>query len=446
MNPIELAQQLGGEVMSGDPIELAGQLGGTPMPTDPIQLGEQLGGTPMTSDPIELATQLGAQIIGEPTQEKGVWEHLGIENADTYWSDALDQAKNFIEHPLKTAKESGAAGIASIKASLRNVKEAHDVLTQDFTEKDVSIAKKVADSLHTLGAAFGVAFIPITAAMAAAEKLPALKEAADIMKMPFAVAGEVGNFAADKFVDVLPISEKDKEIIRPAFDEIGTLAGQMILGGKIVDMVSRGIRPTKERVDTAVADTKIKEEIAKGKLTTETPTEAIKQPVEKATAKIPVETNLTTKIEQTAVKEGFEPKTIKGEATKVENFINTEGAKGIADVLKGEKEPPADPHAFLIGVKEYLKGKENTPEGKELEPLLINSGLIDEVSKSAQTLSLGQKGGGAVSDLISLRNEINKRVGKTKENVRKVLKKAVKKVNLKEEDLKWDKFLKDIQC
>ena len=194
---------------------------------------------------------------------------LGIKNPTTYFQDAFKQFGDVITHPIQAIKNTVGAAVNAIVQPIKNVWTAN----KEIFAPNQTVIQRTADILHSIGADAAVVFSPISAAFAAAEQLPILKEAADILQMPFAITGKIGDFAAEKFISVLPISQESKDILAPAFGEVGALAGQILLGGKIMDMVIKGIKPDKIAIDEAVRDTKTKVDIAKTEAlkTSETP-------------------------------------------------------------------------------------------------------------------------------------------------------------------------------
>ena len=187
-------------------------------------------------------------------------DFLGIKNPDTYISDALKQVSETVQHPIKAVESAVGAGVEAVTGAFSNFAEATQKALAPETQGP---AQRTANILHGIGSAAQVVFSPISAAFSAAEKLPVLKEAADILQIPFAVTGKIGSFAADTFVDVLPIDQKSKDILKPAFEEIGALAGQIILGGKVMKFIGGGKKVDKKTIDTFKRDAKQEAIVAK---------------------------------------------------------------------------------------------------------------------------------------------------------------------------------------
>lgn len=119
-----------------------------------------------------------------------------------------------------------------------------------------------ADALRAGLAGVNVVFSPISALFSAAEEVPVLKYPAEGINYLFGKLGEAGNWAGDKVVNTLPVSDATKETIKPAAEELGALLAQ-IAGGKL------GAKGLKEaNVRTADLRNQIKENITKDVVTT----------------------------------------------------------------------------------------------------------------------------------------------------------------------------------
>lgn len=202
--------------------------------------------------------------VAPPDTSGAFGNFIGIPDLASYVPNAIDQAKQAIAHPLDTIKSAfGAAKSAivePIKSFISNTEKTISPLHE-------SVPERVANTLYALGSAGQVLFSPISAAFAAASKVPVLKEAADVFQIPFAVTGHIGEFASEKFVDVLPIDQASKDILRPAFGEVGALAGQILLGGKVMDLVAKGGAVSKDTITKLVTDTKTEADAAKAETT-----------------------------------------------------------------------------------------------------------------------------------------------------------------------------------
>jgi len=179
----------------------------------------------------------GQQTVTPETDTFADW--TGIQNKNTYFKDSWNQLVETVKHPIKAIGGAFSSGIQTIPETLTHAKT--DIGEAFKTEGD-NWAKNTADVMSALGASASVLFLPMTAVFSAAEKLPVLKQGADVINSVFTAAGKIGAFPAGKFVDVLPIDQDDKDILKPAFEEIGTLAGQILLGGKVMGKLSKGVK------------------------------------------------------------------------------------------------------------------------------------------------------------------------------------------------------------
>jgi len=118
-------------------------------------------------------------------------------------------------------------------------------------------AETVAKGVQTLTAGVSTLFTPITAVFEEASKVPVLKEAAQIISMPFEAGGIVGSFAADRFVDVLPIGKENRDILRSSFEEAGSLLGMIWIGGKVMKTLTKGESLTKEKITEFKEEAKV---------------------------------------------------------------------------------------------------------------------------------------------------------------------------------------------
>ena len=201
----------------------------------------------------------------------------GIQNPTTYWKDSWNQLTETIKHPIQAVKNVFGAGAQNVTGTLQH---AGTDIGEAFKTEGDNWAKNTADIMNALGASASVVFLPMTTIFAAADKLPVLKQAADVVNAVFTTTGRLGEFLPEKFIDALPIAQVDKDVLRPAFGEIGALAGQIVLGGKVMHSLSKGMKVGKKEI------TKFKEEAieesntAKQTVVPEVKPEAVKPVVE----------------------------------------------------------------------------------------------------------------------------------------------------------------------
>lgn len=397
---------------------------------------------------------------------------LGIKNPDTYFSDAFNQVKNTILHPIQTIKNVVGAGIGALGSAVSNVYEANKNILLGGHKP---MANRVADLFHAFGADAGLVFSPISAAFAAAEQLPVLKEAADVLQMPFAATGKIGDFAAEKFVDYLPIDQQSKDVLKPAFGELGTLAGQLLLGGKVMDMVVKGVGLDKAKIDEVVNETKIQTEQAKTGIIKSNPEiakanqlieptlneqkgVAIEPQVESGI--IPPETGkisgLAKSIEVKAIEDNltkgfkdlaeYNSSTIKEQAKMTTDLINSDIEKTRA-IIRGDELLPEKIRgsSLILGMEDYLKKNPNEDIAYEL----ANSPLVSKVSQAGSELGLMQNRipDSYTAKLQEVRKIREEKISETKKSETiKNIKKETTKNNLSVEETKWSSFLDDITC
>lgn len=156
-----------------------------------------------------------------------------------YISNSLKQIGQTITHPIQAVKNIAGAAVKSVKDTITNL-----ISTKaPFEAKGQTLAEKMTTTLNAIGAWAAVPFIPITAIFAMAEQVPVLKQGADAIGVVFNVTGKIGAFVPETFIKALPISQEDKDMLAPAFGQIGALIGQVYLGGKVMGKIHSTIFP-----------------------------------------------------------------------------------------------------------------------------------------------------------------------------------------------------------
>lgn len=224
------------------------------------QTAQQYGATivppPATSPYQDSVSKFGGTIVSAPP-ENPLTSWLGIQNPSTYVPDSINQATSFAADPLGSLNRAVNTGLNAIGGAINTAFTSTEKAASDFSTP-TSIPQTTADVLHA--AVSDVSLFPlwqaINGAYSTAEQLPVFKQAADVLNAPFAVIGKIGNFGAGTFVDVLPVSQATKDIIKPAFEEVGSFAAQMILGGEVIHMAAQGLHISKGIMDKAVTDSK----------------------------------------------------------------------------------------------------------------------------------------------------------------------------------------------
>jgi hypothetical protein len=242
-----------------------------------------------------------------------------LRGAVEYGAEVQEGVSNFLKDPLGTLYSAGKALISTPIEAIKNLGEKAAETVVSYQTPGRPLAERIAKPLETLGASAGVVFSPITAAFQAAEKLPVLKTAADIINLPFLATGKIGQFAADKFVDVLPISKQSKDILRPAFEEVGSLAGQIALGGKVMDLIAKKASPVIEKSEIDRIVNEAKQEVPK-----------VEEQLKTIPASVPeANPEVSTPIETTAI-----PKEVKSEKTPQEILPTVKEVKLIPKELE----------------------------------------------------------------------------------------------------------------
>lgn len=153
--------------------------------------------------------------------------------ADESAQTVLDTG-NAIIHPIETIKKLPGEFIQPLKAGIDKATEG-DLQFQDpgFSNKIAGIAKIISGTAQSL-------FSPITGAFDIAKHVPGLKQVADAVNLPFTVTGFAGSFATGKAIDWIPdaiLPQSSKDIIKAPLQELGALAGQVFLGGKLMEKI-----------------------------------------------------------------------------------------------------------------------------------------------------------------------------------------------------------------
>lgn len=199
----------------------------------------------------------------EPPKHSFVTDWLGIKSTpQDYIKESAKQLVETIKHPIQTSRNFLNAGAEAETNVVKTFIQANKDLLK--TKPSSTPFPQALSTILKAGTAdASLIFLPISTMFTAAEKIPILKQAVDALSIPFNATGKLGSFSADKFIDVLPVNQSTKDTLRPAFEEVGTLTGQILLGGKVMDLLTKGkpvektsIDTLKEEVKTKVAETK----------------------------------------------------------------------------------------------------------------------------------------------------------------------------------------------
>ena len=201
----------------------------------------------------EIDKQLQSPLELMPEQQKRK-EHLL--KAQQY-SKETQQIVNF--NPVKefrarlrpVAKEYGkriwrAATSPFVVAGRELIQSGKRFVSPTLKGQKITLAQSIANALDYIGGVANVAFSPVSSAFSIANEIPTLKPAAWLLSQPFAITGKIGEFSGEKFIDVLPIDKKSKDIIRPAMGRMGSLLGQVVLGARVMGEIGKRVRVGKK--------------------------------------------------------------------------------------------------------------------------------------------------------------------------------------------------------
>lgn len=278
---------------------------------------------------------------------------------------------------------------------------------QDYwstVKSNVPISEKVSKGLGVVSGQLGVALSPISAIFGAAEQIPILGTIAKAITLPFNVTGDLGGRTATTALNLLPIPTEDKVKLYDAVHEIGALAGQILLGGKVAEYLTPakvveftkkygedGLKTITEKAqEKANATIKLKESVApEVPKITETPKAPLSVAEWKAQGKpeAPIvapnapQEAITPKVENIAQVPQFYPGSL-----KIEKAKNLAPEKQIIEAKFADE--VQNNTNQLIG--EYRKnfGKTlNTDNARELSPDYAPGGVnaLDQITKDTRS-------------------------------------------------------------
>lgn len=199
--------------------------------------------------------------------------------------------------------------------------EGKNLLEMWEASKSNSASKQLSTALKTTAGAVNIAFSPISALFGAAEKIPVIGTVAKLATLPFDITGDAGRTLFQSALKITPIPKADKDILDEAVGEIGTLAGQIILGGKIMEVSLKKIQSKYGKEGAKIIEEKAKE---KAEATPEEVKVKIRQGKQGKTQEFPMETKIIrefprpkTRAEQETLAQemGFKPELAPKEPT-----------------------------------------------------------------------------------------------------------------------------------
>lgn len=171
-------------------------------------------------------------------------------------ANTVGNVANAIAHPIKTFQKLPSFFTEPARQGIEKAGESlYGLATNNDTSK--FSPSKVAQLSGIISGIAQTAFSPITGLFSLAEKTPGLKQVADTINLPFTGAGFVGSFGTGKIIDWIPESvlpKESKDIIRVPLQELGSLASQVLLGGKIMEKVGvySDLSSAKPKVNSAL--------------------------------------------------------------------------------------------------------------------------------------------------------------------------------------------------
>ena len=169
-----------------------------------------------------------------------------------------------ITAPLMTGATAQAPGIFGLmqpfaKAGMRGFNVISEATTgfvnrldkffDVISDKEVRPVEKILAGTEAIMGGAGVAFTPITATLDAAEEIPLLKYPAKAVNWGFQKLGEAGSFVAGKAIDVIPMEEADRAMIKPVAQEVaGFLAQYAGIKGGSRAIFGKGISATESDI------------------------------------------------------------------------------------------------------------------------------------------------------------------------------------------------------
>lgn len=125
----------------------------------------------------------------------------------------------------------------------------------DNTNPDNSRLARAASGVDFAVSGINVLLSPISAAFSAAEEVPVVGVPAQGINYIFGKAGEAGGWVANEAVDALPISDKAKEEVRPAAENLSVLLAQLAtgkLGAKGTSFATRRTAILRDKIKTTI--------------------------------------------------------------------------------------------------------------------------------------------------------------------------------------------------
>lgn len=364
--------------------------------------------------PVQMQANIKASgTMSQPAPEKEKkwlfgtdWIRKSIKSAYNTTSDTVKNAANALGELVDRLDSSGVKLSDYQKAPTGSYEERQKYLDSIKKVTPLERATKAGQALVSAGNFF---FLPYTVPIEAGKELPGpLSWPSKAVSAVFGKAGEIGSYVSDKGVNVLPMSDENKEVVRPLFQELGAFAAQVAgikalhatakgAGGKAVEKLPIS-KNAKEKLSTGVQTgvaygmnpfqttfnianrmvlTKMAERQQKGVEITPEETKAI---VDEVKSELPKQIGAEAKVEKIEkqkelplpeetkrmAQENMQPEPAPDTRSITEKIdeISTkleESIKGY-QTYGGETAGKETPNAYLRDIDQYI----NTQEGKKL--------------------------------------------------------------------------------
>lgn len=154
-----------------------------------------------------------------------------VENVKSVFRDPVAAVKKVPEYYEKIFLEPYLAGVEKAGEGLYSMYEA---------AKDRDPVTYVANNAKLISGTAEAIFSPVTGLFSLSKDVPGLKQVADVLDAPFSATGFAGSFATGKAIDWVPdelLSQESKAVLKGPLQELGSLAGQVFLGGRVMKKV-----------------------------------------------------------------------------------------------------------------------------------------------------------------------------------------------------------------
>lgn len=214
-----------------------------------VKMTQAIGGGLMTPTEARnlLMDRLAQTSIGKKVLEWAAGKQTKIE--DTIKQE-IEVAKEQSERGvIGSFMEAGKAAIEAPKQAVLNYRDSADNFWETWLSNSTK-AEKLSASAQTIVGGAGVLLSPITAVFSAAEEVPATRQAAQLVGLPFVALGSTASFVSDIFISGLQkagvIDQTTADTLKPAFGQLASTTAQIILGAKVMNSLNVGVKNAKD--------------------------------------------------------------------------------------------------------------------------------------------------------------------------------------------------------